>query len=308
MVASSKDSHNVTRTDSWLKKRKSTILNIKKDFSIESKENILLKGITSMNNELRQYSLWGTIGESLNLYIENFFPIVLISLLCQIVIVSTPGAGGLIIGIIHAHLPFVRSVWVDWAVLLFSGFFVRFFLSGWIIYWVSNKFPASSTDGRDSHRTPIFPLILPVIGLSLFISFVVPFGFSFFLIPGFMIMAGLSVAIQVLVIEKQSMIESLKRSWHLTQGKKGLILAILLITNIIIYCIRWLLFRAIILLKLGYVIIYLSYAIYILTNPVMSCILVVIYYNLRIEKEGYHIEHLVQQFPRVEPGESSSDL
>ena len=117
----------------------------------------------------------------------------------------------------------------------------------------------------------------------------------------FLLALGYSISAEVLVIEKRKIRESMKRSRSLTKGKKWYIFLILLVSGIITVCINQAvlaLFRAV--NVDAQTLVYLNYAISAITAPIISCIIVVVYFNIRIEKEGFNIEHLAQQFTLTE--------
>ena len=45
----------------------------------------------------------------------------------------------------------------------------------------------------------------------------------------------------------------------------------------------------------------------ILITPIGSCVFILIYFNLKIEKEGFDLEHLVDQFGTTSPLTSAND-
>ena len=45
----------------------------------------------------------------------------------------------------------------------------------------------------------------------------------------------------------------------------------------------------------------------ILITPIGSCVFILIYFNLKIEKEGFDLEHLVDQFGTTSPLTSTND-
>lgn len=266
------------------------------------------KGDHFMNYELRQYSFGETIGKGFNLYFNNFIPIVLVSLLCQVPNVLFNRATNFIKD--TSNFSFIdANYFVQMIGIFLASILVQCFLSAYIIHWVSKKFLENNPAGPDYHITSIFPYILPVIGLSFVIGFAIVFGFLAFIIPGIIIALGFSVATEVLIIEKRRIRESMTRSWILTKGRKGTVFLIVMLTMLIIVGMNQV---TLLLLRLSHLntelISYLEIAISAITNPIQSCIMIVVYFNLRIEKEGFNIEHLTDQFTRADSPESSVEI
>ncbi len=248
-----------------------------------------------MNYELRQYSFGETIGKGFNLYFNNFIAFVLVSLLCQVPTI-------LFYKFINSTSPptdlsGLGSYLAQLMVAVVFNIVVQGFLSAYIIHLVSKKFLESNPTGRDNNITSIFPYIFPVIGLSIVVGFAVLFSCLALIVPGIIVALGFSVATEVMVIEKRKIRESMDRSWNLTKGKKGSVFLIILVAMIITLSIDQSVLALLRLIHLDTELLtYLQYAISAITAPVQSCIMVVVYFNLRIEKEGFNIEHLAQQF------------
>ncbi|HEX3047169.1 MAG TPA: hypothetical protein VHY08_20615 [Bacillota bacterium] len=255
-----------------------------------------------MNYELRQYSFGETIGKGFNLYFNNFISIVLVSILCQIpvAILMAGMSSDLSQGTIGA------SYFINFGLFFFTSIIVSAFLSAYIIHVVSKRFLETNPTNQDTISRSILPYVFPIIGLSIVVGLVTMLGAIFLIIPGIIIALGYSLATEVMVIEQQKIGESMKRSWSLTKGKKGHIFLICLVSGIITVCIDQPLTWMLGLLKMDpQLTIYLTYLVSAITAPFSACILVVVYFNIRIEKEGFNIEHLAQQFTLADqPGPS----
>lgn len=249
-----------------------------------------------MNYELRKYSFGETLGKGFNLYLDNFIPIVLVSILCEIpsaILLSQNNFNN----VVRPEAVFSASFLTSYLLNLGISFIAGVILSAFIIHLVSRKFLQGASTSRDNLSVSFIPFILPVIGLSILLVLIIFFGFLLVIFPGIVLTLGLCFATQVLVIEKRTVFESIKRSWDLTKGKKGELFAILVVSYLMAF------------LPLGVVVViltfsgldtqvlgYLNLLLSALIAPGISCIMVVIYFNLRIEKEGFNIEHLAQQF------------
>jgi hypothetical protein len=258
-----------------------------------------------MNYELKQYSFGDTIGKGFNLYFDNFVFVVLVSLLCQVPTVlfirltkfikasSDPSSIG-------------AGYFGQLMVMIVLSIIEQGFLSAFIIDWISKKFLESSPAIGKNRITSILPLILPAIGVSAVVGMAIVFGFLPFIIPGIVIWLGFSLANVVLVTERRKIGESMTRSWILTKGRKGTMFLFILVTMLITVGITQV---VLLLLRLGHLgtelIKYLEYAITAIVDPIQYCIMVVVYFNMRIEKEAFHIEHLAEQFTLADAPELS---
>jgi hypothetical protein len=255
-----------------------------------------------MSYELKQYSFGETIGKGFNLYFNNFISVVLVSILCQIPVAILMGSmfSDLSRGTIGA------SYFYNMGLLFFLSIIVGAFLSAYIIHVVSGKFLEIVPAGQYNISRSILPYVFPIIGLSIVVGLVTMLGMILLIIPGIIIALGYSLATEVMVIEKQKIGESMRRSWSLTKGKKWHIFLILLVSGIITICINQPLSWMLGLLKLDpQLTLYLGYLVSAITAPISACILVVVYFNIRIEKEGFNIEHLTQQFSLVDQPDTS---
>jgi hypothetical protein len=161
----------------------------------------------------------------------------------------------------------------------------------------------------------IVPFIFPIIGLTILQSLIIGLGFLAFLIPGIYLALALSVASQALIVERQKVMAAIKRSFFLTLGKKMEIFGFGLILFLIAFASGFIekQFYAMIVqmdfssqtrFVLIYVIEHLST---IFLTPINSCVFILVYFNLRIEKEGFDLEHLVDQFGTGTPQTGTDD-
>lgn len=249
-----------------------------------------------MNYELRQYSFGQTIGKGFNLYFDNFIPVVLVSLVCQIPLMLVLGFGDFLKVSDYSAVD-IMGYFGNLLFIMFWSFISQGIVSAYVIQLTAKRFLENSPTGGDNSLTSIFPIILPVIGVTFTVGMATVFGFMVCIIPGIIIMLGFGLATEVLVIERRKVGESMTRSWILTQGRKGTVFLITMVASIIVIGITQ---AVLLLLRLTAldreIVSYLEYLITAIVSPVNSCIFVVLYFNLRIEKEGFNIEHLVRQF------------
>lgn len=252
-----------------------------------------------MGYELRQYSFGATIGKGFNLYFTNFIQILLISVLCKIPMAIS------IMFWNQSHFTVGTGAVAILAMIMSA--ITKAILSAFIIYLVSKNFLEGDTLSLVKGPPSILPLVFPIIGLSIVIGLITVLGSLACVIPGIIFGLGYSIATIVLVLERKGISESMKRSWELTKGRKGEIFGVALISHIIIACIQFPLIMTSELLSMSEELMsYIQLGASALVEPIWACILVVIYFNLRIEKEGFNIEHLTEQFSLA--GEYGSSL
>lgn len=254
-----------------------------------------------MNYELKQYSFGETIGKGFNLYFNNFISIIFISLICHAVEIYLTRY----LNFIHPSRPFSGiQYFLNIGVTSFFNTTFEFILSAWIVHLVSKKFLESSSIATDNKKTSILPIILPIFGLSLMSGVAVALGMMALIFPGIIVKLGLSVVTAVLVVEGMGIRKSMRRSWDLTQGHKGTIFGISFVVGLILGGISIPFFVATRFLNLNVLqTTYLLQAVTAFTAPIQSCVMVVVYFNLRIEKEAFNIEYLTGQFSLTEDQE-----
>ncbi len=255
-----------------------------------------------MKYELRNYSFGQTIGKGFNLFFDNFLYVVGISL-----IFYTP----------LFYLNFFSDTFeIEGSnVTYYYGqlyyIIIGFFLSALTLKIVSKKYLGINISIKNYYLINpdrLFPLLvlafvfilisIPLNIVDFYYTIDDPYFTLAFLpviITTIFVTTVFSVSDNVLIMEGVSAIESLKRSWQLTKGKRWPISGLIL------------LFLAFDLLKELYIIDFIAenypiaygisdYLLISLTDPIMDCIFVVVYFNLRVEKEGFNVEHLAEQF------------
>lgn len=256
-----------------------------------------------MNYELRQYSFGETIGKGFNLFFNNFVALVLAALICQLPVIVLAEVFGLTT---LGQSPIVESG-VPWGVLggsitvAFVNIVSMAALSAFVYHVVSRKVLGGEAPGGGNALIPIMAKVFPIILLSFLVGiYTVLWGFLF-IIPGIVASLRYSMATAVLVVENTGVKEAIGRSKELTEGRKGRIFGWIFITSLIIACINQPFSGlAVMVTKDIRILTVAGYLVGACTAPIYSCILAVIYFNLRIEKEGFNIEHLTEQFSLAE--------
>jgi hypothetical protein len=272
-----------------------------------------------MKYELKTLSFGDTLGTAFTMYLDNF---VILFTICLVISIPL-----IVFSLYISQAAIVLSNSGDAMSLLTLGilFILYYVLSsavetGLIINYVSHKYLGEEINikdllvGMQSH-------ILPLIGLSLLVGLCIAASFVLAIIPFLGVFLIVIYAIymsirfilstQVLVLENRGVIESMKRSWELTKGKKLIILGFIIINSLIALFFNYItssLSENIIgaigfkILLIESVISYISMS---LVAPFSACVYVLIYFNIRIEKEGFALEHLADQFL---PGEEEDFL
>ncbi len=262
-----------------------------------------------MKYELRRLSFGETLGQAFNLYFDNFVPLFMISLVCSlpiILFIHTTGIG--------PTGDMARITALNLLILVLLYLSMTTFCTALIIELISKKY-LKQHHGIGQYIQNVLPFIFPIIGLTLLEGLIIGLGFLAFVIPGIYLALALSMAGQALIVERKRVGESISRSFFLTKGKKLEILGFWLILFLFNYIIREImrtLFEMIgridAVVQTKIILIYaIAHLTDILITPIGSCVFILVYFNLKIEKEGFDLEHLVDQFGTSSPLSSSND-
>lgn len=115
--------------------------------------------------------------------------------------------------------------------------------------------------------------------------------------PGLMLSAGYSVVTQAVVLEPlPGATDALGRSWQLTKGSKGRAILLGLVVYVLIFMpfVVWL-GLALLLPSWGDTIHVGALIVSLMVYPVSGCAFTLFYYDLRVRKEAFDLEHLSQQ-------------
>jgi hypothetical protein len=178
--------------------------------------------------------------------------------------------------------------------IAFGTGLTTFIMAGWVVQIASEVYLGHHTDAFASFRK-ITSRIPAVFVASVMQSIAVTFGFMLFLFPAVWISAVLFAVIPVVVLERLGPFKAFDRSGDLSKGVKGHILSALGLIVLI-----W------VVLKIGGAILAqllptpelqltVAALIDILLYPVFGIASTLIYYDIRIRKEGFDIEMMAKQ-------------
>lgn len=132
-------------------------------------------------------------------------------------------------------------------------------------------------------------------------------GLFFFFIPGIVVACGYAVVAQVVVLEDLPVAtNALRRSWFLTKGHKPRALVL----GFVVFAIIWLPFMiagalALFVPFLGHVFTVGGQLLQLVVYPLVACAFTLFYYDLRVRKEAFDLEHLGRQIGlTAEPAEA----
>jgi hypothetical protein len=121
-------------------------------------------------------------------------------------------------------------------------------------------------------------------------------GLVLLIVPGIMIACGLALGATALVLEKlPAASDALQRSWSLTHGYRAKVFAALFVTIILLMIpvIGMGVVSAVVGLEALFTI--ASVVLSVLITPFLYVTVTVLYYDLRVRKEGFDLEMLSQQ-------------
>jgi hypothetical protein len=249
------------------------------------------------SGELRPLSIGEILDTSFQLYRRHFVAVATIGVLCTAIPlmldVYIEASGGRM-----AHL----------GLALFSGLLLVVLNSvatAAIVFVVSEGYLGRLVGPSDALRLAA-PFVGRLILAQILYSILAFFGFLLFIIPGFIVLVGMSLTAPALVVENlPTSIAALRRSWALTRGARwkmvGIFIPLLLLLVIPMIGVTLI---AGVLAALGGLAVgnegvfagilgaALAGLIQMLVYPLFNCALTVAYYDQRIRKEGFDLELL----------------
>jgi hypothetical protein len=237
---------------------------------------------------LRPLSLGEVLDVSFGLYRSMFAPLLLVAAASQVVPmvmnVYIVAAGGFL-----ANLGMVVA-WLTVVVIL-SALGVAA-----STYVVSDAYLGRETSaGSALARTG--GILARLIMISLLTSLLVGFGFVFLIVPGLFILSGLLLSTVVAVLERApGAVDAMGRSWDLTRGYRGKVFLTMLVSFVLLMVPSWVVGRLWGLVgstgpeSVGMVVVQGVFGIFV--YPFIYVVTTVLYYDLRVRKEGFDLELL----------------
>ena len=143
--------------------------------------------------------------------------------------------------------------------------------------------------------------LLAILWISILASIVTIIGFILLIIPGIIVLVRLTLTAPVLVVEDVRGTKALGRSWRLTKGHFWRVLGLLVLSALIASVGAAIItiptqFAAVALGEGGWPVAALGSALAtVLITPFSSLIVVLLYFDMRIRKEGFDIEVMAQE-------------
>ena len=145
------------------------------------------------------------------------------------------------------------------------------------------------------------------------LGFLIMLGLLLFIIPGIIVLRRYSLAVPAAVLERIKTSEALKRSRHLSEGSGGRVLLVYVLMLVLVYAVAigagWaltLVFKAQALqTSFGAQVAhrFVSSLVSAVVAPVMTIAFSLLYYDQRVRKEAFDIEHMMQA---LQPGGAST--
>ena len=238
--------------------------------------------------QLRSMSFGETLDGALAIYREGFGTLVSVAIACQ----GIPAILSVYIGL-GGGVVFHPVLWVVSAILASIGNLVATGATVWVI---SEIYLGREPDFGDA-ISYAFGKIVRLLMAGIAKGILVLLALLLLVVPGIVVWCGYSVVTQVVVLERlPSSLDSLGRSWDLTKGHKGKAFALVLVVSLLLG----------LPLMVGGALAAFFPALYetvtiggqilqLMLYPIMACAFTLFYYDLRVRKEAFDLEHLSRQ-------------
>jgi hypothetical protein len=246
---------------------------------------------------LRPLSLGEVLDVAFGLYRSRFAPLLVIAVVCQLIPVC-----------LAVYLQVTSET--DFLLMLRLGYYLLAVVLGSIGVAASTFVVSDACLGRESSAADALARAAPLIGrlvvISFLLSLVVGVGFFLLIFPAFIFFAGLLLSTVVAVIESPpSATAAMNRSWALSKGYKGKVLLTMLVAGLLLAV------PAIALSVIGglvgaavgeqtelwFFVLPLIFQIFV--YPFVYVVQTVLYYDLRVRKEGFDLELLASALQPV---------
>jgi hypothetical protein len=150
-----------------------------------------------------------------------------------------------------------------------------------------------------------------VLGAAILQALAIGLGFVLLLIPGFIFLAWYFATMNVVMVEGKGASEALRRSHELVKGSVGRVLGTLLLAGIIVVVIQFLVSMVLALVVPALrtnvnLTTILSYIVGIFIYPLVTVVITLLYYDLRIRKEGFDLELMGKELGFATPAPAAA--
>jgi hypothetical protein len=211
----------------------------------------------------------------------------------------------LVVGLVTSAVPMVIDVYIEQSggatsqpLLWFGNAIFSVFLGamgvGASTYIVSDSYLGESVNAGAALGR-VVPYVGRMIALSIMSGLLVFMGLLLLIVPGIIIACGLALGATALVLEDLPAAgHALRRSWSLTSGYRTKVFGALLVTIILLMIpvIGMGVVSAVVGMEAFFTI--ASVALSVLITPFLYVTVTVLYYDLRVRKEGFDLEMLSQ--------------
>ncbi|MBN1347707.1 MAG: hypothetical protein JXQ73_33780 [Phycisphaerae bacterium] len=172
-----------------------------------------------------------------------------------------------------------------------------------LIKSISESYLGNDVSVGEAYRF-ILPKVWPIIVAQILVSLFVGCGILLLIVPGIIFIAWYALTTQVIVIEDRGVMGGVKRSKELSKGNRGKILGVIVSVGLLTIIIKYaggilaMLILAVLPIKSSVVELIVTQGIDIVANvlaaPISAAAMILLYYDLRIRKEGFDLEMLAQ--------------
>lgn len=239
---------------------------------------------------LRPLSLGEVLDVAFGLYRSRFAPLLVIAVVCQLIPVC-----------LAVYLQVSSET--DLHLMLRLGYYLIAVVLGSIGVAASTFVVSDAYLGRETSAADALARAAPLIGrlvvISFLLSLVVGVGLILLIVPGLIFLAGLLLSTVVAVIESPpSATAALNRSWALTKGYKGKVLLTMIVAGLLLAVpgialgVVGGLFGAAVNQPAALWFFVLPLVFQIFVYPFVYVVQTVLYYDLRVRKEGFDLDLL----------------
>lgn len=292
--------------------------------------------------ELRALKLGETFSEAFNLYVANFLPLLLISMggmavaqIPSVVLLAEDGFGvsaAIASGATAGSTAPDTSVWIAGLVGGVVGFVVWALSAGILIDYIARSYLGKRATFRTSWRS-VAPRLPRILGLMVcvWLAIVAPYALGFGAVLGasslgpitgqsilvavasFAALGGfimtvytalcLAFSVPAFVTERTKVFDAMRRSVVLSRGCRGRIFGYTFLAAMAVYLVLLVGFGVVAAFSLpAWVNVIALSPLSAVGMPFILGVVVILFYTAKIEREGYDVEHLAEQFPAEAQG------